>query len=305
MTVEGSRDQRIAAIAALQRGYVSRRQLLQAGISYQAIARAVAAGRLHPCHRGVFAVGHGAEPPLGPHTAALLALRDGAALGRRTAAEICGFERAVPDDGLLHVVVEGNQAAALKGVRVHRTASLDRADIRIRRSLPVTSPARTIIDLAPDLTDRELELTVDLAITERVVRPSELTSTLEPMTHAPGRSRILDLLGAGVHASVTRSHVEECLLALIRAARLPEPRVNARLGGYEVDFYWPDAHFAAEVDGFQFHSTRPRLERDRRKDGDLRRLGVSTMRFTWREVDRDPVATIVRLAEALALHGAA
>lgn len=306
LTVEGSRDQRIAAIAARQRGYIARRQLLQAGIGYHAIARSVAAGRLHPRHRGVYAAGHGAEPPLGPATAALLALRDGAVLSHRTAAELWGLQRAVPLDGLLHVVVKGNQAAALDGVRVHRTVSLDTADTRIRKGLPVTSPARTIIDLTPDLTDRQLELTVDQAITERLLRPAELRRALQRLTHATGRARLLDLLsGDAPHASVTRSRAEERLLALVRAAGLPEPLVNARVAGYEVDFYWPDARVAAEVDGFQFHSTRPRLERDRRKDDVLRDAGITAVRVTYRQLERAGLAAVVRIAQAIARADAA
>ncbi len=306
LTVDGSRDQRIAAIAARQRGYVARRQLLEAGIGYHAIARCVAVGRLHPCHRGVYAVGHDAEPPLGPETAALLALRDGAVLSHRTAAALWGLQRAVPPDSLLHVVVEGNQAAALDTVRVHRTVSLDSRDARIRKSLPVTSPARTIIDLVPHLSDRQLEFTVDQAITERLVRPADLRRALERLTHTAGRSRLLELLrGDGTHASVTRSWAEERLLALIRAAGLPEPLINTRVAGYEVDFYWPRARVAVEVDGFQFHSTRPRLERDRRKDEDLREAGIATLRVTCRQLERSGIAVAVRIGQAIARADAA
>jgi very-short-patch-repair endonuclease len=167
----------------------------------------------------------------------------------------------------------------------------------------VTSPARTLIDLAAHLTDRQLEFASDQAITERLVDTRELTRALGLLTRAAGRSRIVALLGDSAHATVTRSRAEERLLAMIRAARLPEPLVNARLAGYEVDFYWPEARLVVEVDGFQFHSTRPRLERDRRKDDALHSLGVSTMRFTWRQLERDAVATLVAIAQALARAG--
>ena len=189
-------------------------------------------------------------------------------------------------------------------MRVHRTQTLATVDRRVCSGLPVTSPERTIIDLAPALTDRQLEFILDQALTERRVREPALRSALERLTHALGRSRVLALLGDTAHATVTRSRAEERLLALIRAARLPEPLVNARLAGYEVDFYWPGAGLVVEVDGLQFHATRPRLERDRRKDDALRSVGVDPMRFTARQVERDAVATIVRIGQALALRSA-
>ncbi len=70
------------------------------------------------------------------------------------------------------------------------------------------------------------------------------------------------------------------MLALIRAASLPDPLVNAHLAGYELEFYWPDARFAVELDGFRFHSSHGAFERDRRKDNDLRRIDVAVMRVT-------------------------
>ncbi len=276
--VSGSRDQRITAIAETQRGYVSRRQLLAAGIASNAIDRGVAAGRLHRRHGGVYRVGPDAQTPLAAETAALLAVRRAALLSHHTAATLWGLRR--EGDGIVHVLVPGGPAGPFAGVRVHRTQPFGSEDNRVRAALPVTSPARTIIDLAPDLTDRQLELTVDRAITERLARPSELRRVLGRLTHAASRSRVLELLDADTHASLTRSPPEERLLALVRQAGLPEPLVNTRLAGYEVDFYWPRSRLVVEVDGFQFHSSRPRLERDRKKDAALQAAGITTMRVT-------------------------
>jgi very-short-patch-repair endonuclease len=98
---------------------------------------------------------------------------------------------------------------------------------------------------------------------------------------------------------MTRSEAEERVLALIRAARLPEPVVNARLAGYEIDFFWPSERFALEVDGFRFHSARGAFERDRRKDNDLRRAKVTTMRTTWWQVAEESYALIADIARGL------
>jgi very-short-patch-repair endonuclease len=296
--VSGSRDERITAIAEAQRGYVSRRQLLAAGVASNAIDRAVAAGRLCPRHRGVYRVGPEIQAPLAAETAALLAVGRAAVLSHHSAATLWGLQRA--GDGLVHVFVAGGPAGRFAGVRVHRTQPLVADDLRVLNRLPVTSPARTIIDLVPDLTDRQLEFTVDQAITERVVRTSELTRALQRLTHAAGRSRLLDLLDAETHASVTESDREDRLLALIRRARLPEPLVNTRVAGYRVDFYWPRQHLVVEVDGYQFHSSQLRFERDRKKDAALHLAGIATLRFSAREVVADGLAVLVTIAQAIA-----
>ncbi|MFL5859458.1 MAG: endonuclease domain-containing protein, partial [Solirubrobacteraceae bacterium] len=95
------------------------------------------------------------------------------------------------------------------------------------------------------------------------------------------------------------SGAEERVLALIRAARLPEPLVNARVGGYELDFFWPQARFALEVDGFRFHAGRAAFERDRSKDRDLRNVGIDVMRVTWRQIEREPFALVASVARGL------
>ena len=299
--VHGSRDERIAAIARLQRGRVARRQLIDAGISSAAVARALAAGRLLPEHRAVYVVPGSETTTLGRETAALLAIRDGAVLSHHTAAVLWGLR--LPAAADIHLLVAGGPAGAVRGVHVHRTQVLEADDARIVKALPVTSPARTLIDLAPHLTDRRLEFIIDQAIIERLVRPSQLRLALERLTHATGRGRMLELLDDGSRTTVTRSHAEERLLALIRAGGLPQPLVNTRVLGYEVDFYWPQARLVVEVDGFRFHATHQRFERDRAKDAVMQAAGIGTMRVTWRGLERDGTATIVRIGQAIALRG--
>lgn len=305
LSVAGSRDERIATIAGCQRGYVSRRQLLAAGISSNEIARAMAGGRLRPVHRGVYAVGHEAPVPLGPETAALLALRDGAALSHRTAAalwDLWRYDDADADaDAVVEVTVPRSPAAAsLRGVRVHRANHLTPADLRIRRGLPVTSPARALLDVAVGLTGRELELAFDRGIVDRVVTPAEIAELVARAGGHKGRGRLAELTATRRSVAVTRSEAEERLLALIRQAQLPLPAVNARVAGYEVDFWWRRERFVVEVDGFRFHSTRRAFEHDRRKDAALLAAGVDTMRVTWRQLAFEPYAVIARIAAALA-----
>lgn len=173
-------------------------------------------------------------------------------------------------------------------------------DIRIRSGLPVTSAARTLLDIAHMVTDRQHELAFDRAIVNRTARPSEIKALLSRAGGHQGRARLAALAAAENGTTVTRSQAEERVLALIRQAGLPRPQVNVRLHGYEVDFYWADERFVLEVDGFRFHSTRRAFEHDRRKHADLRAAGLEPMRVTWRQIEHEPLAVVVRMARAMA-----
>jgi very-short-patch-repair endonuclease len=300
VAVSGTREQRMAQIAARQRGRVATRQLRAAGISASAISRLVASSRLLPVHRGVVAVGHAAPTPLGDETAALLAIGDTAALSHFSAATLWGLIAPGAGDGLIHVVSSEDHRIPLTGVTVHRSRILERRDVWTRQGLPLTSPARTLLDIAPARTNRQLELAFDRAIVERILTPAHVVDVLARAGGHHGRKRLTTLLErqAAGH-TVTRSEAEERVLALIRSAGLTEPLVNARVAGHEVDFFWPGSRFALEIDGFRFHGTRERFERDRRKDSDLRRAGVTMARATWRMVEEEPNVLLVDLARGV------
>jgi very-short-patch-repair endonuclease len=297
--VSGRRDERIAQIAGAQRGRVARRQLRAAGISDSAIDRLIVSGRLLPLHRGVFAVGHDAPIELGPETAALLAVRPVAALSHHSAAILWGLRPAGSGDGLIHLVVCDGHRAALDGVRVHRSRLLESQDVRLRRGLPVISAARALLDLAEVGTERELERAFDEALVQRLVRVPEVAELLDRADGRGGRRPLRSLIERQRGPAMTRSEAEERFLALIRSAQLPEPEVNVRVHGHEVDFLWRTRRLVVEIDGFRFHHSRHAFERDRRKDATLHAAGLVTMRVTWRQMESEPYAVIARLALAL------
>ena len=302
VSILGLREERIAAVAAYQRGRIARRQLLAIGVSHASIVWLVRRGRLFPSLRCVFRVGHDTPIELSAETEALLSVRDGAALSHWSAAALWGLWTPAPHE--IDVVVTNWNAARNPGVKVHRSRSLEGRDVRIRHDLPVVSPARALLDIAPEASDRQLELAFDRGIVERIMRPAEVADVLKRAGGHRGRRRIAALLDRQLGGStMTRSEAEERMLALIRIAKLPEPRVNARLAGYELDFYWPDARFAVEVDGFRFHSSRGAFERDHRKDNDLRRIQIEVMRVTWREIENGSYALVSGVAQALVRRG--
>jgi hypothetical protein len=157
LPVSGHSDRRIAAIAALQRGLVSRPQLLAAGIGSASIGRMLERGSLWPRHHGVYSVGCSIEVPFARETAALLAVGPNAVLSHQSAALVWGICRERCDDAPVDVLIGPRRRARRDGIAAHRTNRLERAEIRVYERLPVTSPARTLRDIAGTVTMRELE----------------------------------------------------------------------------------------------------------------------------------------------------
>jgi very-short-patch-repair endonuclease/predicted transcriptional regulator of viral defense system len=302
VSISGSRDERIAAVARLQRGRIASRQLRAIDVAPVSVAWLVERGRLFPSLRCVFVVGHTAPAELAAETEALLSVRDGAALSHWSAAALLNLWTPAP--AVVEVTVDDAPAAANAGVSVHRSRILETRDVWIREGLPVTSPARTLLDIAVSATDRQLEVAFDRGIAERTLRLSYVRDVLDRAGGHHGRARLAALLEQERGAStMTRSQAEERMLALMRQAGLPIPQVNARFGVWELDFYWPQARFVVEVDTHTYHGSRYRFERDRRKDNDLRRADIEVMRIVRRELKERSHGIVADVARGLTRRG--
>jgi very-short-patch-repair endonuclease len=255
-------------LAARQHGVVTTAQLLDAGVGRRSIARRVASGWLVPLHRGVYRVGPVAAP-LAREMAAVLAI--GGALSHQSAAAIWGFGRR---DEIVHVTVAKRGRRSRPGIRVHQTASLNAV---VHNGLPLTDPARTLKDLARTVSTDEIERAEERAAMLGLVLPD-----------------------ANPYPEFTRSKAERRLKALCKAAHLPAPRTNARVGGYEVDAYWPAQRLIVEVDGWEFHRTRAAFEKDRRRDAALTAAGYRVVRITWRRLRDEPYSVTAQLGALLA-----
>jgi very-short-patch-repair endonuclease len=296
-------DAVIAELAGRQRGVVSREQLLQAGVSVGAISTRVSGHRLHRLHRGVYAVGHTALVPLARETAALLACGGTAraAISHRSAAWLWRLLAQEPD--AVEVTVAREARRKRPGLRVHTSAALAAADVQRAFGLRLTTPARTLQDLAEEATDRELERAYDEAVLQHLTSRVALLAAVRRLPGRRGARRLGTLLDRDAEPALTRSQAEERLLALIRDAGLPGPQVNARIGAYEIDFLWRQHRLVVEVDGYRFHSSRNAFERDRRRDAELQARGFRVVRITWRQLVEQPLAVVARLAQLLAVSG--
>ena len=299
LLVRGSRYDRINAIASRQRGRISRGQLLAAGVTRSAVETMVRSGFLIRRARGVYAVGHAAPTPFAAETEALLLAGPHAALSHAHAALLWGMI-AAPLGGPVEITTSGDCRAPF--VVAHRSRLLTPGDVRLREGLTVTSPAWTLLDLAgmASFGNRRLEWAADHVLVNRLMRRSELAAMVERMTgRRKGVERLRRLLETDGASTLTRSEAEELLLAIVRGAGLPAPQVNVQRHGWELDFLWSDVGLVVEIDGYRFHSSPARFERDRTKEAALRAHGLTVMRFSWRQVRDEPLLVAAQLGRML------
>jgi very-short-patch-repair endonuclease len=286
-------DAVIAGLAARQHGVVSRDQLTDAGIRAGAIDHRRRTGRLQLVHKGVYAVGYQSDSPLTRAMAAVLACGPGAVLSHRSAAalwEIRAWSAAVE--------VSAPSRHSHVGVVVHRARTLTRRDTTIHHGIPVTTIARTLIDVADTLDDAALARAVNEARVIHRIQLNELARRLAETRGRRGAHRLRSFVDSP--AAPTRSALEDAFLSFTERHQLPRPEVNQRIAGYEVDMLWRSERLVAELDGRRFHDHLDGFERDRDKDANLMAAGYRVIRITWRRLDTDPEREARRLHALLA-----
>lgn len=290
----------VAALAATQYGVVARRQLLAAGLSAKAIGARVRAGRLLTLHRGVYAVGHDRLTRDGHWLAAVLAVGTGAVLSHREAAALHGLRPSSRPK--VDVTVAAQRR--VPGIQVHRVERLDAIDTTAVGGIPVTTIARTLVDLATVVPPRALRKAIDEA--ERShrldVREIEAVLTRTRTRNGNGLRRVRGALAelATLGAPVTRSELEDAFLVLLDVQRLPRPRTNRWIEGMEVDAVWPASRVVVELDGYAHHGGRRAFQDDRTRSNDLQAAGWTVLRFTYADVTQRPRDTADRVQRALA-----
>jgi very-short-patch-repair endonuclease len=316
-------EDRVDAIAARQNGVVTRAQLIEAGLSKWVVGHRVRAGRFRPLHRGVYLVGPIATART-LELAAVLAGGPSAVLSHVSAAphwemipfserSSRGFEPMDPtralgrsgrrSEDVVHILVTEGNRGRRPGIRVHRVARLEPDERTIRDHIPITTPGRTLVDLAGMLGSGELERAVARAERAGLLDRDALSRLVRRYPARRGIDMLRTILERQGGPSLTRSEAEARFLELVRKARLPAPDTNVKIGRYEIDFYWRAQRVAVEVDGYRYHASRRRFERDRRKDGWLLSQGITTMRLSWGQLVDDGMATVAQVAQALARSG--
>lgn len=282
----------IAALARGQHGYVTRRQLLDVGLGAEAVRSRVKSHRLIPVYAGVYALGHQPTLPQDQAFAAVLACGDGALLSHATAASVWGISKRWTTP--FHVTVATARRRA--GIQMHR-GKLHPRDFDRQLDLPVTSPARTLLDNAPELTDKALTRAVNDLLRSHLLVLEDLVATLDRHPRHRATRRLQEFIEAPT--GPTASEFEDAFIAFCRRFALPQPLCNARVAGYEVDAYFPMERVIVELDGWRFHSSRASFESDRERDAALLTLGIVTVRITWSRLIKTPEREAARLRQIL------
>jgi predicted transcriptional regulator of viral defense system len=288
-----------AELAADRDGVLSIDQLRTCGLDRDAVAVRVRNGWLHRLHRGVYAVGHAGVSLRGRFRAAVLACGAGTALGWFAAA--ADWELIAWKEREIEVIVTSGGARRIEGVRVHRSRSLTRRDVRFRNGIPVTSPARTLLDLATVLSEHALRRAARQAQALKLVTVAELIEIAERCNGHRGAVKLRAVVADG--PAPTRSRLEDLLVDLLDAAGIPRPEINVALrpGGRTIipDVLWRDRRLAIEADSVTWHDHKLTRENDADKQAILEAHGFRVVRVTHEQLSRRPAQTLERIRAAL------
>jgi hypothetical protein len=294
------------AFAQRRHGVITTDELAAFGLGTDAVTKRARAGRLFRQHRGVYSVGRPDLTPAGRRMAAVLACGRTAVLSHRSAAANHGLledRRELPD-----VTVKGHARRPRRGIRVHSSTTLTAPDLATVDGIPCTSVARTLVDLGDSEPLRMVERAVDQAEVLRVFDLIAISEALERAGPRRGPGVLKAILAELGQPTLTDRELEELMLELIRTAGLHQPEVNAWITGdgwaYKADFLWRAERLVVETDGRAFHSSRRAFEHDRLRDQRLILAGYTVVRFTWRQLVREPerVQRVVRNLLARLAH---
>ncbi len=281
-------DRRSAAawsLAGKQHGLIARRDLLALGFSSNEIRHRLDRGRLHAVAHGVYAVGWPRLTRRQRWMAAVLACGDDAALSHRSAAALWEIGREV--GSAVDVSVRRRSSLRRPGVRSRGRLRLPARDVTRRDGIPVTTPARTLVDLASEAGALELERAVNEADKRDLIDPEELRGSLAGFSGEPGVRALRTLLDRDTFL-LSDSDLEVIFRPIAAAAGLPPPLSKQVVNGYEVDFHWPALGLIVETDGLRYHRTPSAQARDRARDQAHVATGLTVLRFTHGQIKDQP-----------------
>jgi very-short-patch-repair endonuclease len=283
-----------------QHGVLSRAQLLELGLSSEAIVHRLSTGRLHRVAWGIYAVG---RPELSQHgrwLAAVLSCGPTAVLSHLSAAALWGIRPLESRE--TEVTVATRIRRRRPGVVVHCRA-LEPNEWTSHDGVPATCPHRTLLDVATVLRPGRLEAAINEADKLDLIDPGSLRAALDDYPGRPGVATLRTILDRQLFR-LTDSDLERRFLAIVRRAGIPVPETGQRLNGFKVDFHWPDLGLVVETDGLRYHRTPGQQARDRLRDQAHTAAGLTQLRFTHAQVRYEPeqvqatlVAVVARLRD--------
>ncbi len=295
-------DVRVAAFAGRQHGRVRTDQLAACGLDRAAVRRRVRKGYLHRVHHGVYAVGHGGETLHARFMSAVLAGGEGALLSHWSAATL--WKLVSWDERSVEITVPRAAGRDREGIRSHRSRALLAPDVTREYGIPVTSPARALLDIAPQLSDPRLKRVVRKAQAEGLASAADIAELARRSNGHRAAKRLALLVADG--PAPTESGDEDVVLELLQRAGIGPPAVNAPLvvngTPYRPDMRWPAARLILEVDS-RWHDGRLAQELDADRQADLEAAGERVLRTTAEQATRTSAAARAKIGgRRRALH---
>jgi predicted transcriptional regulator of viral defense system len=289
-------ERKITQLAESQHGLISRAQALELGLSAEAIQRRLSCGRWTAIHEGVYRVGGSVASLAQSRLAAVLAVGPVAAVSHRAAADVWGLWWSNPP--MIEITTTRDQSPELDGVAVHRMADLHPRWITAVDGMPVTTVARTLVDLGAVMPAKRVAMCVDRALGRALVSATEIETARRAVARQGRRGagvirRVLaPRLGREPVAGVFEARMARLLSDQGLPEAVPEYEVRTALGTFvaRVDFAYPELKLAIEVDGLEAHSSIDAFRHDRARQNALVAEGWTVLRFTWTEVDRGSAA---------------
>jgi very-short-patch-repair endonuclease len=186
-------------------------------------------------------------------------------------------------------------------ITLHRVRTLADDERTTVDGMPVTTVARTLLDLSAHLRPTAVEEAIQRATRAHRFDLTAVRRCLDRHPRQPGAPRLRRLLDELQTRDLanTRSDLERRFLALCADHGLDRPAANARVEGLEVDAFWPRRRLIVELDGYAFHASRSAFERDRERDQRLTLAGFTVLRLTHRQLAERPEAVVHRLRRLL------
>lgn len=296
----------LAPLVASQYGVFSRDQATRLGVSKNVIRRRLEAGRWETLHPNVFRVAGSPSSWRQSLVAACLAWGEGSVVSHRAAAALWRLAGFGPGPIEL-IVTRKRKLAAAPGIVARRLPALPPADVGVVDAIPVTTVARTLIDLASVAPREAVEEALDDALRRRLVSLSRLRWRVSELSRSgrPGVTLTRSLLAARDPSAVPESVFETRLLRILTESGVPRPVLQHPLRDHNglvavVDFAFPAARLAVEADGYRWHSGRVRWEHDLARRNALTSLGWRVIHVKWEDLTSNRIDVIRTIKNALA-----
>ena len=297
----------LAELAKMQYGLFSRAQALGLGLSPKVIEARLRSGRWERVAPGVYGL-PGASPSWRRSLmAACLQAGPGAVVSHEAAAALHGLAPFVA--GPIVVMLAHGDHQHLQGGKLRQSTDLGPHHCTVVDGIPVTTVARTLVDLAGAVRPGRLRIAVEEALAARKCTLEELDRCHVELRR-PGKrgmaavNLVLCSLGPGPIRSATA--LERLLRKVLADAGLPDPVAEydapwARDTPGRVDLAFPAARIIIEADSRRWHTRERDFEVDRRRDREAQLAGWQVYRFTWDDLMNDPEGVVDTIRRALAL----